>query len=182
MYASTEQRSSERVHVLAEELHREHRHYLMRIAIKNAANRDDAEEAVQFAFLAFLEHFDPNGEAPPLAWLTLALKRDCWARYKRRRLDRSANREVAGGALINSIPSRATAPEQLVAQVEEARAKLAILKPQELRALSLLATGYTYQEIAAINQWTYTKVNRCIAEGRAALRANAATALREQVA
>jgi DNA-directed RNA polymerase specialized sigma24 family protein len=175
MYASTEQRSREQVQALADRLHREHRHYLLRIAIKNAANRDDAEEAVQFAFLAFLEHFDPGGEAPPLAWLTIVTKRECWARYKRRRRDRSVARMAAGrgegsGALIDSIPSRAAGPEQLVPQVDDARTKLATLKPQELRALTLLATGYSYQEIAAMNQWTYTKVNRCISEGRAALR------------
>jgi RNA polymerase sigma factor (sigma-70 family) len=175
MYASTEQHSRERVQVLADQLYRDHHGRLFAIARKNAANSSDAEEAVQFGFLAFIEHFDPDDEAPPLAWLTLVTKRECWARYNRRRLDRSANREVAAGALINSIPSRATGPEQLVAQVDEARAKLATLKPQELHALSLLAAGYTYKEIVAMNRWTYTKVNRCIAEGRARLRANAAT-------
>jgi DNA-directed RNA polymerase specialized sigma24 family protein len=77
---------------------------------------------------------------------------------------------VAAGALVNSIPSRATGPEQLVAQIDEARTKLATLKPQELRALTHLAAGYSYKEIAAMNQWTYTKVNRCISEGWAALR------------
>jgi RNA polymerase sigma factor (sigma-70 family) len=168
---SAVQSRSDRVSALAEELHSEHRHHLLRIVIRNAVNRDDAEEALQFAFLAFLEHFDPDGESPPLAWLTLVAKRECWDRYNRRRLDRSANREVAAGALIDSLPSQATGPEQMVVRVDEARTKLATLKSQELRALSLLATGYSYQEIAAMNRWTYTKVNRCISEGRAALRA-----------
>jgi RNA polymerase sigma factor (sigma-70 family) len=172
---SAERSGSDRVPALAEELYREHHQRLLGIAVRNAANRDDAEESLQFAFLAFLEHFDPDGEAPPLAWLTLVAKRECWARYNRRRRDRSANREVAAGALVNSIPSRAARPEQLVAEVDEARTKLATLKPQELRALTLLGAGYTYEEIAAMNRWTYTKVNRCIAEGRARLRANATT-------
>jgi RNA polymerase sigma factor (sigma-70 family) len=172
---SAERSRSDRVPALAEELYREHHHRLLGIAVRNAANRDDAEESLQFAFCAFLEHFDADGEAPPLAWLTLVAKRECWARYKRRRRDRSAEREVAAGALVDSIPSRATGPEQLVAEVDEARAQLATLKPQELRALSFLATGYTYNEIAAMTQWTYTKVNRCVSEGRARMRASAAT-------
>ena len=52
----------------------------------------------------------------------------------------------------------------------EAAARLARLKPDERTALALQAAGYSYAEIAAAKGWTYTKVNRCIAEGRAALR------------
>jgi len=43
------------------------------------------------------------------------------------------------------------------------------LKPQELRALWLQAQGLSYQEIADHCNWTYTKVNRCITEGRRSL-------------
>jgi hypothetical protein len=42
------------------------------------------------------------------------------------------------------------------------------LKPQELRALWLRMEGRTYKEIAADLGWTYTKVNRCVTEGRRA--------------
>jgi DNA-directed RNA polymerase specialized sigma24 family protein len=44
------------------------------------------------------------------------------------------------------------------------------LKPQEQKALTLLAIGYSYKDIAALTGWTYTKVNRCITEGRKQLR------------
>jgi DNA-directed RNA polymerase specialized sigma24 family protein len=37
-------------------------------------------------------------------------------------------------------------------------------------ALGMLAADLSYAEIDARRGWTYTKVNRCIAEGRAALR------------
>jgi hypothetical protein len=40
------------------------------------------------------------------------------------------------------------------------------LKPQELRALWLKAQGHSYSDIGEITGWTYTKVNRCITEGR----------------
>jgi DNA-directed RNA polymerase specialized sigma24 family protein len=179
MYASTKQRNRERVQALADQLYRERHRYLMRIAARNAASHADAEEAMQDAFISFIDHYEPDSEAPPLAWLTLTLKRQCWAKRRKAHLDRSVGQEVeqgeGPGTVIAAIPSRATGPEQLVAGVEEARGKLAVLKPQQLRALGLLAAGYSYREIAALNRWTHTKVNRCISEGRAALRARAAT-------
>src|SRR3712207_9380790 len=40
------------------------------------------------------------------------------------------------------------------------------LKPQEVTALVLKAQGLSYDEIAQREGWTYTKVNRCLTEGR----------------
>ena len=40
------------------------------------------------------------------------------------------------------------------------------LKPQEVRALWLKALGHSYEQICEATGWTYTKVNRCLAEGR----------------
>jgi hypothetical protein len=40
------------------------------------------------------------------------------------------------------------------------------LKPQEVRALWLKALGHSYEQICEVTGWTYTKVNRCLAEGR----------------
>ncbi|MDP9344319.1 MAG: zf-HC2 domain-containing protein, partial [Actinomycetota bacterium] len=40
------------------------------------------------------------------------------------------------------------------------------LKPHEVRAMWLKALGHSYAQIAASTGWTYTKVNRCLAEGR----------------
>ena len=40
------------------------------------------------------------------------------------------------------------------------------LKPQELRALWLRAQGHSYRRSPRSPAWTYTKVNRCITEGR----------------
>ena len=42
------------------------------------------------------------------------------------------------------------------------------LKPQEVRALWLRMEGRTYKQIAEELDWTYTKVNRCVTEGRRA--------------
>jgi DNA-directed RNA polymerase specialized sigma24 family protein len=44
------------------------------------------------------------------------------------------------------------------------------LKANERLAIVLQAEGYSYAEICELCGWTYTKVNRCLAEGRATLR------------
>ena len=51
-------------------------------------------------------------------------------------------------------------------QVARSAEALQRLKPQEVRALWLKAMGNSYQEICDATGWTYTKVNRCLAEGR----------------
>ncbi len=45
------------------------------------------------------------------------------------------------------------------------------LKLDQCAALSLQAMGYSYKEIAEMNDWTYTKVSRCLREAREALAA-----------
>lgn len=180
MYASgSEQRSRARIQELADRLYRERYHHLLRIARGNCANLADAEEAVQFAFLAFLSHFDPDGDAPPLPWLTLTLKRECWAKYSREHWDRRAGQETMAdcddrGCSLEAIASSAASPDETIERAEcmlEARRRLVQLKPAERRALSLIAAGFSYREVCEITEWSYTKVNRCAAEGRAALRA-----------
>ena len=176
MQTSTEeQQRRARVQVLAEQLYRERYDYLLRIAVKHAANREDAAEALQFSFSALLEKYDPAGGSPPLAWLTLTLERYCWAARRRVHLDRSAGQEAAPDSagrsfVAESIPSGNTGPEQLVELIDDAHTRLAALNPAERRALSLIAAGFSYAEICELNRWTYTKTNRCLSEGRAALR------------
>ena len=58
--------------------------------------------------------------------------------------------------------------------VAAAARALAELKPDERLAIVLQAQGYSYAEIGELCDWTYTKVNRSLAEGRARLREVAA--------
>jgi DNA-directed RNA polymerase specialized sigma24 family protein len=44
------------------------------------------------------------------------------------------------------------------------------LKPDQCTALILFAASYSYAQIGQHRGWTYSKVNRCLAEGRTALR------------
>jgi RNA polymerase sigma factor (sigma-70 family) len=177
--SSSEQSRSSRVHVLATELYREHRSRLLHVAMRNVANRADAEEALQDSLAIFLRAYDPDSGAPALAWLTLTLKRRCWALYRAQHLDRCAGQESRldseePGFSIDGIAAEGAGAEEAIERAErvlDARKRLATLKPAERRALVLIAAGYSYQEIGAALNWTYSKTNRCAAEGRAALRA-----------
>jgi DNA-directed RNA polymerase specialized sigma24 family protein len=126
--------------------------------------------------ILFIEHFDPDEEAPPLAWLIVTLKRRCWALYKRQRrsFDRADPDSACRLELAPGQPSTAyRLPNELLEVAEEIdtlRAQIAALKRDERRALGLLALGYSYREICELTGWSYTKVNRCLTEGRAALR------------
>jgi RNA polymerase sigma factor (sigma-70 family) len=168
-----------RAEALAGELYASSRGHLLRIARSNALNAEDAEESLQEAFIAFVQKFDPDGEAPPLAWLTLTMKRECWGRAKRAHLDRRAGQEVDHGSdevgtCLAQLPDLGPSPQEhaeLRERVAEVRAMIAQLKPDERRALTLKALGFSYREIGERTGWTYTKINRCIAEGRARLRA-----------
>jgi DNA-directed RNA polymerase specialized sigma24 family protein len=65
-------------------------------------------------------------------------------------------------------------PQETLERREQVAAGIRLLsglKPQERLALILQAQGYSYAEIRQLCGWTYTKVNRALAEGRARLRA-----------
>jgi hypothetical protein len=67
------------------------------------------------------------------------------------------------------IPAEADGPPERAERreaVARSREALQTLKPQELRALGLLAEGYSYAEIGRITGFSHTKINRCLAEGR----------------
>ena len=68
-------------------------------------------------------------------------------------------------------------PQLLAERAEQHAACVALLarlKPDQRTALLLLGLGFSYREIAELRGWTHTKVNRCLAEGRATLRASSA--------
>jgi DNA-directed RNA polymerase specialized sigma24 family protein len=160
---------AESIRAIAGEIYAARRGHLLWVARRNAACEADAEEAVQEAFVAFIESYDPTGGAPPVAWLTTTLKRKCWRARGARRLEVGEllpGAEADAGRLVGPPPET----EGRVIDLEEARARARGLKPDERTAIGLAATGYTYGEIAGRRGWTMTKVNRCLYEGRAALR------------
>ena len=154
-----------------------HERKLRRQATLNSQLPGDAEDALQEAFALFLEHYD--GRWPALPYLLTTVKRCAWAISKRASRRRELGAEqVLGpdadeGDLWELLPNLAPEPGEAAERRDELdrqRAALLELKPDERRALLLLGLGLSYAEIAELNAWTYTKVNRCIAEGRARLR------------
>ena len=127
---------------------------------------DDAEDALQRASLILLEKAPPHPPGRLAAWMHLVTKREALAvRRERERL--------LGCELSDSPASSASCPAERAERREWARARartLRRLKPDERRALVLLGEGYSYREISELNDWSYTKVNRCLSEGRARLR------------
>ena len=171
---SFKQRSADEVQELAVALFEEHAGYLMAIATRNAGGSVPVgEEALQEAMIAFLGAFDPGRGAPPLAWLTLTLKRECWRRYRRERFDRHVGWEIGEddeyASMLEQLPSPGESLEDRLAGLHEGRQSLARLRPDQRTGLGLFAAGFSYKEIAARQGWSYTKVNRCMREGRAAL-------------
>ena len=71
---------------------------------------------------------------------------------------------------LDALEARTTSSpeERVLASDRVARSAEALhgLKPQEVRALWLKAIGHSYEQICEVTGWTYTKVNRCLAEGR----------------
>jgi DNA-directed RNA polymerase specialized sigma24 family protein len=147
-------------------------------AARNAASAADAEDALQDASVQFLRFYAGPAEIEAaLPWLMLVAKRCAWVLA--RRGHREAPRFEAG--LPAGTPDQAgplcpsrRGPEELVeadAELGARRALLGRLKRDERRAIVAFALGFSYAEICERFEWSRTKANRCLAEGRAALRA-----------
>jgi RNA polymerase sigma factor (sigma-70 family) len=162
--------------LLAEVLQR-NEHRLRRQARRHSELPDDIDDALQSAYLLFLERY--NGLGEPLAWLYTTVKREAWAIRRRgsRQRERSFNFEIEGCEgevdLAEALPTDAPGPAERVERDEllaERRQALTALKRDERRALWLFGQGLSYAEICQTTGWTHTKVNRCLSEGRSALR------------
>jgi RNA polymerase sigma factor (sigma-70 family) len=148
-------------------------------AIRRTARRhsicpEDAEDAYQRALEILLTKAPPCEGPRLIAWMHTVTKREAMAvrRARERLLDARPSAARDDDPLpLDSLAAETPGPveraerRERVARSSEA---LAALKPQERRALILKAHGYSYAEIQQLCGWTYTKVNRCMAEGRKA--------------
>ncbi len=101
-----------------------------------------------------------------IAWMVVVTKHEAMA------VRRASDRHMTSDRL-DSVLSEALDPyehSERRERVAQARASLAELKANERLAIVLQAQGYSYAEICELCGWTYTKVNRCLAEGRERLR------------
>ncbi len=135
---------------------------------------DDSEDAYQRALEILLTKAPPIEGDALVRWMQTVTKREALAvRRQRERLlgsprlsrpDEDDERDP-----LDSIASESPGPNDRLARRERvvrSAEALNALKPQEVRALTLKAQGYSYAEIGEITGWSYTKINRCMAEGR----------------
>ncbi|HEY2054092.1 MAG TPA: sigma-70 family RNA polymerase sigma factor [Solirubrobacterales bacterium] len=150
-----------------------HEASLRRTAVRYSICEDDAEEALARGLEILLLKAPSDNPRELIRWTQTVVKHEALSvRAERERV-------LAGPAAlpvhptqedwIALLPSELDGPAERAERdeaVERSREALTTLKPQELRALSLLAEGYSYHEIAEITGYSSTKVNRCVSEGR----------------
>ena len=141
--------------------------------LRQAARRysiceDDAEDAYQRALEILLVKAPSDRPRELSRWMKTVVKHEALAiRRQRERMLGTGKDE--GDDPIARIPAVLAGPGERVErreQIARSREALRALKPAELRALTLLAAGYTYAEIGAATGFSQTKVNRSLAEGR----------------
>src|SRR6202012_1163282 len=150
-----------------------HETRLRRTAARYSICEDDAEEALQRGLEILLLKAPSDNPRELVRWTQTVVKHEALSvRAERERV-------LSGPAAlpvhptqedwIAMLPSELDGPAERAERdeaVERSREALTTLKPPELRALSLLAEGYSYREIAEITGYSATKVNRCVSEGR----------------
>ncbi len=145
---------------------------LRRTARRFSLCADDADDAYQRALEILLVKAPTDDPRELVRWMTIVVKHEALkVRENRERIlgsPEAPGREDEGDwvALIPSElhgPAERAERQELIARSREA---LQALKPQELRALTLLAEGYSYAEIGELTGFSHTKINRCVAEGR----------------
>ena len=140
---------------------------IMATARRFAATAEDAEDAYQRSVEILLTKAPTTAEEELVPWLRTVVKHEAWA--LRRQRQRAA--PVADDGIVPEPPSDAAATHDQAERLDRLRIgaeALKQLKPQEIRALVLRAEGYSYKQIQELTGWTYTKVNRCLTEGRKA--------------
>src|SRR3954449_4136992 len=159
------QRSPEQAEQLVLDLIAGHADSLLRTARRYSLCTDDAQDAYQRGLEILMRHAARLDADRAPGWLHTVVKHEALA------INRTRSRSVGGEEVdFDAIEMRtAPSPEERVLgfeQVARSAEALQRLKPQEVRALWLKAMGNSYQEICDATGWTYTKVNRCLAEGR----------------
>jgi len=141
---------------------------ILATARRYAATLEDAEDAYQRGLEILLRKAPTTRECELVPWLKTVVKHEAFA--LRRQRDRHTPLTDDGDLRDRPTPARITHDRaEQYERLRRAAEALAQLKPHEIRALQLKAEGYSYREICQLTGWTYTKVNRCLTEGRRAL-------------
>ena len=150
-----------------------HEASLRRTARRYSICADDADEALQRGLEILLRKAPSEDPRELIRWTQTVVKHEALAvRAERERIlagPAAATPEPGREDWVAMLPAELDGPAERAERheaIERSREALATLKPGELRALSLLAEGYSYREIGEITGFSSRKVNRCVAEGR----------------
>ena len=146
---------------------RRHGTSVMATARRYSATPEDAEDAYQRGLEILLTKAPTTDESELVPWLRTVIKHEAFA--LRRQRERHSPVTDDGELADSGTPPGATHEQaERWERLHHGAEAIRRLKPQELRALLLKAEGYSYREICDLTGWTYTKVNRCLTEGRRA--------------
>jgi RNA polymerase sigma factor (sigma-70 family) len=148
---------------------------LRRTARRYSFDAEDADDAYQRALEIVLTKAPTTDLRELIRWTQTVTKHEALAvrQSREKLLGYQRTREGAEDPMA-LIPAGGDGPDEQVERREDmarSREALQALKPAELRALGLLAEGYSYVEIGERTGWSQTKINRLLAEGRASFRA-----------
>ena len=125
---------------------------------------EDAEDAYQRGLEILLTKAPSTDENDLVPWLKTVVKHEAFA------ISRARGRAgVPSEETLQMVQSTAPAPDEQAEHYERLRTgaeAMSRLKPQEIQAMLLRAEGHSYAEIQASTGWSYTKVDRCLKEGR----------------
>ena len=163
---------------VAVEMVAQHEGTLRRTARRYSICAEDADDAYQRALEILLTKAPPGEARELIRWMQTVTKHEALA-VRRSRERQIGSRPPAAwedesGDWLDLLPSAGVGPAERAERREaiaRSREALKTLKPAELRALTLLAEGYSYTEIGEITGYSRTKINRCLAEGRERFRA-----------
>jgi RNA polymerase sigma factor (sigma-70 family) len=154
---------------VALELIRRHGADIMATARRYSANREDAEDAYQRGLEILLTKAPSTSADVLVPWLKTVVKHEAYSLHRQRERSGQATAPELLGTGPPGGAGGAPPPHEQAERLERLQIgaeALGRLKPQEIRCMLLLAEGHSYKQICEITGYSYTKVNRCLTEGR----------------
>jgi RNA polymerase sigma factor (sigma-70 family) len=154
--------SRSEVEPVALDLIRRHGAEILAVARRYSQNHEDAEDAYQRGLEILLTKAPSTSPDDLVPWLKTVVKHEAFALHRQR------ERHGVPSDHAPSAAAQADTHEQVerLDRLQRGAEALGRLKPQETRCMLLLAEGHSYKQIQELTGFSYTKVNRCLTEGR----------------
>ncbi|HEV7918103.1 MAG TPA: sigma-70 family RNA polymerase sigma factor [Solirubrobacterales bacterium] len=153
----------------ADEFVERHGQRLLSVARRFSRCAADADDAYQRALEIYLLKAPAADEDHLVPWLMTVVRNEAL------QIQRKSKRFVSRGfeEIADSWAADDATPEERLIDGEDlghGRYALSRLKPDQVRCLLLRADGHRYEEIASLTGFSMAKINRCLSDGRKALR------------